>query len=212
MRIQDILEEMAYPKSFNMEEFKSLSSFKKRLDYANMHLPRKLGSGSARTVFQIDDEKVLKVAKNKKGFAQNEVEEDFYLQGFDIIAKVYDFDQENHSYLEMELAKKITKKRFKDLVGLSLKEVSDYLHNLKVMYNTKGKTKYDRVVEVPDDIEENPFIQELRDIVLSYEIPLPGDLARESSYGEVMRDGKPTIVIVDFGLTSGVYDDFYKKV
>ena len=102
MKIQELLQEMAYPKSFNMEEFKSLTSFKKRLEYANTHLPRKIGSGSARTIFQIDDEKVLKLAKNNKGYHQNKVEEDFYLQGFDIIAKVYDFDQENHSYLETE--------------------------------------------------------------------------------------------------------------
>ena len=212
MKIQELLQEMAYPKSFNMEEFKSLTSFKKRLEYANTHLPRKLGSGSSRTIFQIDDEKVLKLAHNKKGFAQNEVEEDFYLQGFDIIAKVYDFDQDNHTYLEMELAKKITKKRFKQLVGVSLEDVWNYLYNFRIQYNLKGVSRYDRIKEVPEGIEENPFVQELKDIVLSYDMMVPGDFGRESTYGEVMRDGNPTVVIIDFGLTNSVYDDFYKKV
>ncbi len=212
MKIQELLQEMAYPSSFNMEHFKSLTSFKKRLEYANTHLPRKIASGSARTIFQIDDEKVLKVAKNNKGYHQNEVEEDFYLQGFGIIAKVYDFDQENHTYLEMELAKKVTKKRFKQLVGLSLEDVWNYLYNLRIQYNLKGRSRYDTIKELPEDIDENFFIQELMDIVLSYDMVVPGDFGRESTYGEVIRDGKPAIVIVDFGLTNSVYDDFYKRV
>lgn len=212
MKIQELIQEMAYPKSFNMEEFKSLTSFKKRLEYANTHLPRKIASGSARTVFQIDDEKVLKLAKNNKGFAQNQIEEDFYLQGFDIIAKVFDFDEDNHTYLEMELAKKITKKRFKQLVGVSLEDVWNYLYNLRIQYNLTGVSRYDRIKEVPEDIEENSFIQELKDIVLSYDMVVPGDFGRESTYGEVMRDGQPTVVIIDFGLTNSVYDDFYKRV
>lgn len=212
MKLQELLQEMAYPQSFNLEELKSLKSFKKRVEYANTHLPRKIASGSARTIFQIDDEKVLKLAYNNKGYAQNEVEEDFYLQGFDIIAKIFDYDEENHTYLEMELAKKVTKKRFKQLVGLSLEDVWNYLYNLRIEYNLKGKSKFDRVKEVPEDIEDNPFIQELRDIVLSYDMVVPGDFGRESTYGEVIRDGNPTIVIVDFGLTNRVFDDFYKKV
>lgn len=212
MKFQELLQEMAYPKSFNLDELKSLKSFKKRVEYANTHLPRKIASGSARTIFQIDDEKVLKLAHNNKGYHQNEVEEDFYLQGFDIIAKVYDFDQENHTYLEMELAKKVTKKRFKQLVGISLEDVWNYLYNLKIQYNLRGVSKYDRVKEIPEDIEENVFVQELKDIVLSYDMMVPGDFGRESTYGEVIRDGKPAIVIVDFGLTNSVYDDFYKRV
>jgi hypothetical protein len=212
MKIQELIQEMAYPKTFNMEEFKNIKSFKKRLEYSNTHLPRKLGSGSARTVFQIDDEKVLKLAHNNKGYHQNQIEEDFYLQGFDIIAKVFDFDEDNHTYLEMELAKKITKKRFKQLVGVSLEDVWNYLYNLRIQYNLTGVSRYDRIKEVPEDIEENSFIQELKDIVLSYDMQVPGDFGRESTYGEVMRDGQPTVVIIDFGLTNRVYDDFYKRV
>lgn len=33
-----------------------------------------IGNGSSRMVFQISDERVLKVAKNAKGIAQNEAE------------------------------------------------------------------------------------------------------------------------------------------
>ena len=61
----------AYPTSFNIEEFKQLKSFNQRIQYCEQHLQR-ISSGSSRIVYKIDDEKVLKLAKNKKGLAQNE--------------------------------------------------------------------------------------------------------------------------------------------
>lgn len=207
----DYLQEMAYPKSFNMEEFKTIPSFKKRLEYANTHL-KKIASGSARTIFQIDDEKVLKLAKNKKGIAQNEVETDLYLQNFDILARVFDFDDDNYTWLEMELAKKTTKGRFKKLLGFTVEDVWNYLFNLRIQYNLKGKTRFDSIKELPDGLDEQPFIQELMDVVMSYDFIVPGDFGRISTYGEVDRNGEPQIVIIDFGLTNGVYDNFYSRV
>ena len=61
------IDEMAYPTSFNMGEFKSIKSYKGKLDYAKQHLLGKLGAGSSRAVFKVDDEKVLKIALNEKG-------------------------------------------------------------------------------------------------------------------------------------------------
>lgn len=211
---KEYLAEMAYPKSFDMEYFKSLSSFAAKLRYADTYL-QKMASGSARTIFQIDDEKVLKLAKNKKGIAQNRVECDFYLQGFDCLAKVYDFDKEDNTFLEMELAKKITKSRFKQLLGFSLDDINDYLYNMAIQYNLKGiyrQTARMRDIKNIEALEESNFIDELRDVILSYGMVVPGDFDRISTYGEVLRDGEPTVVVIDFGLTNGVYDDFYKRV
>lgn len=211
-KLTDYLQEMAYPASFDMEEFKAINTFKKKLEYANIHL-EKMASGSARTIFKIDDDKVLKVAKNKKGVAQNEVETDFFLQNYDSIAKIFDFDDEGFSFLEMELAEKLKPSRFKKLTGLTPQDIWDYLYNLKITYNLKGKSKYDQMREIKiENIEDNPLIEDLRDLILSYDMAVPGDLGRISSYGEVDRNGTPTVVIVDFGLSNGVFDDFYKKV
>lgn len=206
------IQEMAYPSSFDMTHFKSIPSFRGRLEYANTHL-KKLGSGSARTIFQIDNEKVLKLAKNKKGIAQNEVESDFYLQHYDCVARVYD-REENNQWIEMELPKKVSSKRFKQLLRFSVDDVWNYLYNLKIKYNLKGKNRYDVMRDIPniEELEESNFIQELQDMVLSFDLMVPGDFGRESTYGEVIRNGEPTIVIIDFGLTNTVYDDFYKRV
>ena len=66
-----IISEMAYPASFNMEEFKSLKSFAKRMEYCKSRLPR-LGAGSSRVVFRVDDDKVLKLAKKRKSGIKKE--------------------------------------------------------------------------------------------------------------------------------------------
>jgi hypothetical protein len=47
-------------------------------------------------------------------------------------------------------------------------------------------------------------------ILADYDFPDIGDMTRLSTYGEVIRDGKPKIVLVDFGLTNTVFDDFYR--
>lgn len=67
---KNIIGEMAYPVSFNFDEFKSLKSFAQRVRYCDEHL-QKLGSGSSRIVYVVDNDKVLKLAKNKKGLAVN---------------------------------------------------------------------------------------------------------------------------------------------
>ena len=73
--IQKELEE-DYPINWNVEDFKKLNSFNKRIQYCEEKLTR-ISSGSSRIVYKIDESKVLKLGKNKKGIAQNEAEIDF---------------------------------------------------------------------------------------------------------------------------------------
>ena len=54
-----------YPSSWNIEEFANLKSFNQRKNYCEQNL-RRISSGSGRIVYQVDNEKVLKLAKNKK--------------------------------------------------------------------------------------------------------------------------------------------------
>ena len=67
---ETVMDEMAYPVGFNMKTLISLPSFAKRLQYCMQYL-KKIGAGSSRVVFAVDNEKVLKVAKNEKGIEQN---------------------------------------------------------------------------------------------------------------------------------------------
>ena len=84
-----ICNEMAYPVGFSMETMLSLNSYSARVRYCDQHL-QKIGQGSSRIVYDVDGEKVLKVAKNKKGIAQNEAESEDWLQSYDCFAKVFE--------------------------------------------------------------------------------------------------------------------------
>ena len=199
-----------YPQSFDMEYFKTLTSFAQRINYCTEHL-QKLASGSSRVVFKIDDEKVLKLAKNKKGLAQNEVEIDYsHYDGLEgILAKVFDYE-ENNLWLEMELAVRAKKSDFKKIVGFSFDDYSSALFNHEIDAGNSriryGKMDLDK--DVLDEMWENEFMQDMFDLIGTYGIP-SGDLRRVSSYGIVKRNGEDTIVLVDYGLTSDVYQDYY---
>ena len=110
---KELIGEMAYPSSFDFDVFKSLKSFNKRVQYCEQHLTR-ISSGSSRIVYLVDDDKVLKLAKNQKGIAQNNVEislgnERYYT----CFADVYDYDN-NGLWLEMEYCRKAKKSDLKE--------------------------------------------------------------------------------------------------
>ena len=196
-----------YPSSWNIEEFKKLNSFAKRVEYCNAHLKR-ISSGSSRIVYMVDNEKVLKLAKNKKGLAQNEVEIEYsgYYDIENIVAKVFESD-ENNLWVEMELAKKVTPNIFKNVVGVSFE---DYAAAMHYHYHTNIKpSRYSpKKPENMDELWENEFIYSMLDFMANYDIPV-GDLGRLSTYGLVKRDGHDTIVMIDYGLTNDVYGTYY---
>jgi hypothetical protein len=197
-RIKEIMsiDEMAYPVDFNFEEFRNIKSFAGRLAYAKKMLMGKVGAGSGRAVFRIDDEKVLKVAMNQKGVAQNEAESDWGAQQYDVVAKVFESDRED-TWIEMEIAKKVSPSRFSQLTGTNPDELGKWLENKKD--RNDGRTP--RWSNLPD-LNENEFAVGLLRFVLDYGYPVSGDFGVISSYGEVIRDGQPRIVVIDFGYNS----------
>lgn len=130
--VEEPLEEMAYPINFNLEEFSRIPTFSGRKKYCDERL-QKIGTGSSRIVYRVDDEKALKIAKNKKGIAQNEHEADWGRNNYDIFAKIYEADENNYTWIEMELASKIKPSDFKRLVGVSWAEVCltiEYIYDI----------------------------------------------------------------------------------
>jgi hypothetical protein len=207
--IENIIDE-DYPTSFNIEEFKTLKSFNARIKYCEEHLKR-ISSGSSRIVYMIDDEKVLKLAKNKKGIAQNEVEisygGDYTLDG--IVAEVYESD-ENALWLEMQLAKKITPISFKQITGWDFNDYANIIYNYGIESGNAGR--YASKKSVPDELTEkaweDDFTRGIFDYIGNYGVPA-GDLTRLSTYGIVSENGTDSVVIIDYGLTHDVYKSFY---
>lgn len=82
----------AMSENFSFDMLKSIRSLRGRLKYCKKHLGLPLGKGSSRICFQLDDDRILKLAINNKGIAQNEVEgrPDWYLDAMDIKPTVFD--------------------------------------------------------------------------------------------------------------------------
>ena len=201
MRFKNYLTEMAYPTTFNSDHFKALRTPTARKKYANEKLLGKLGQGSSRAVFKIDDDKALKVAINVKGYGQNEAEYnifDHYSKR--IVAEIFDGDFESFTWIESEIAPKPTIKEFRDITGLASPELV-----WKYAFNVHESGNYD----IPDEVKENEFANDIVELIGNYGLPI-GDFGRLSSYGKAMRDGKPTIIVTDYGLTKDVLDTYYR--
>ena len=199
-----------YPIEFDMEYFKKLNSFNKRIKYCEAKLYR-ISSGSSRIVYRVDDEKVLKLAKNQKGLAQNEVEISFgndYAIG-EIIAKTFDHHPQN-LWVEMELAEKLSKGKFKQITGFNC---GDYC-NAVIKYGNAVNHRLNRMTaDIDPDLleqmwEDYDFCYEIFDFIGNYGLPV-GDLLRLSTYGVVKRDGGEQVVIIDYGLTEEVNTTYY---
>lgn len=187
-----------------LEELDSLPSFNQKIHFADQHLNR-IGSGSGRIVYDIDGNKVLKLAKNKKGIAQNQEEINIagYHDNEDIITKIYEYD-ENGSWIVAEKAKKVTSKRIKELTGIpNLNTFGYYL--LNILGSHRGFHIDDNVKE---SLDNNEWAQEVLNFAGNYGQHV-GDFRRPSSYSEVNRDGTPQIVITDYGLSDEVYSTHY---
>ena len=88
----------AYPLEFSMEKFNAISSYRGKVKYAQSLLKR-ISSGSSRIVYLIDDTKVLKLAKNRKGLAQNEIEADWSKFNYGITAEVFECDTDKYFWV-----------------------------------------------------------------------------------------------------------------
>lgn len=199
--IQKYIEE-DYPSSFNMEKFKSITSFNGRIKYATEHLQR-LSSGSSRIVFKIDEEKALKLAKNKKGLAQNEVEHNYSTDHYinPLFADVYDVHPQ-YQWIEMELAKKLTTSRFQQLTGHNFKDFAN-----AILYFDKSRQSGLNPYEKPekyDEYWEDEFIYDVFQYVGNYDVP-SGDIARISSWGDFGDEVK----LIDYGLDNNVSNEYY---
>ncbi len=200
------MDEANWPSSFDMEHFKALTSFKARMDYCQAHLTR-IGGGTGRMVYQIDDQTVIKLAKNAKGVAQNEAEdnEEIQRQYDHIITKVLD-RHPNHLWVESEMAKKVTRNRFKELSGgISIEDVGEWMTNYELMRNG-SRTKSSQDPEISDRIWNNEFFYDVGDMANVMNIRF-GDFGVLSSYGELNGELK----VVDYGISSDVYSTHYER-
>ena len=126
-----------------LPEFLNINTYAGRLRYADEKLPR-IGSGTGRRVYDIDGEKVLKLAMNAKGVAQNGAEAGagYYRDTQNVVTEVFD-NADDDTWLIAEKAKKVTKKR--------IEEVED-IPSLEKLYNFLREVEYS---QKPQQYQQN---------------------------------------------------------
>jgi hypothetical protein len=198
-----------YPVNFDIFQFKNLRSYAEKLRYAEEHLGNPIGRGSARVVYRVDNDKVLKLAKNKKGIAQNEAEinwaDDYYFGN--MLAKIFDYDRDNSYWTEMEIAYRATINDFKRLWGINFKDLWIYLKN-KNSENNGQRSMFHIDPELKEQLDNNEYVMNLVDFMMNSNSP-DGDLSKLNSWGRVHRPDGDELVLIDFGLTNDVYQSYY---
>lgn len=204
------LDEAPIPDDWDKGVFSDSGSFRGMLRHA-IERSTKIGTGSSRVAFQIPfegRETILKIAKNKKGLAQNEAEvdalaNDWYLKKLNITIPIIDYDEtsERPRWIHMEKASKVSPSEFRRITGGSPDDLIAYAlyasgRIAKGYYGDKNKIN-------PDADVVSSFV----DYVGSYTHHPVGDYTRLANWGLY----KGNLVIIDIGLTDDVYSSHYRR-
>lgn len=216
--ITKIMSEAPLPDDWDRDIYNDRVPFKKRIEYAKERAQR-LGQGSSRVAFEVPYQgrkTVLKIAKNKKGAAQNEAEAQFLSDGYlrrsygHWMIPIIDYDEENAqpTWIHTEFGEKIrTYKQLEKLLGVDpflLIRYAEHLSGKKsLFYLLRFKQN---VQSLPEDKQE--IVSDLVDFfmeLLHMGVEL-GDFSRAANWA--LYNGHP--VIIDIGLSSDVYEVHYK--
>lgn len=219
-QINDVLEsagmrplDEGYSNGFDIKVFSEIDSFKERIAYCNEYL-QKLGTGSSRIAYKIDNDRVLKVAKNQKGIAQNNAEIYGGLDMYpEIFAQIYDADYQNDMWIEMELATRVREQDFKDFFGMSSKEVFGVIGEIfAYTMNTQNRHKTENSERLYQELvvdEGSSWFYSMSMFIMDFSPKYIEDLYRFANWGVVMRDGSKHLVIIDNGLSDDVARQYY---
>lgn len=208
---ENILQLIEQTGNFDFEAFKSIKSFKNKIQYASTHLP-KLGAGSSRIVYDLGNDKVLKLAKNTKGIAQNEHEYDVSrsYDHLNVVPAVYDFD-ENYSWIVFDKIRPAKKSDIQQIIGVNFDDFVIY-----VAYKTQwsiggGKNNHfkDRFDHIDYNnkliLRENETVQNIIEVAVIFKLH-PNDLIRISTYGVSKNGG---LVLADAGGSLDIINKYY---
>lgn len=162
-------------------------------------------SGTGRLVYRISDTRVIKIAKNNAGLAQNGVEADWGIRNLGVAAEWYDVS-EDYVWIEAEFCKKAKVSDFREKTGHSFKYCCDCLR----YYNSQNQPRTFISYSKPEGYDETwdeDFLGSMYYYIGSFDVPV-GDLVRISSYG---INQKGEIVLTDTGLNNYVYEQYYNK-
>lgn len=196
---------------FSFEELENCESYLEKIDYAKQHLEL-LGEGISRNVFVLDEKRVIKFAKNEDGIFENNVEKNYSDSNWERLARVLEYD-EDFMWVVCEKSSPITEESFEQMTGINMDDFYNhlYMHRMIKMMPSGDSppSGYDLNLFIETklkDAEKNKLSKEINQ--KSDELGFfTGDIPRLDNLGIMERNGKPEIVIVDYG----AFDNKFRK-
>lgn len=231
--LQDILNDPLFSDvghTFSIETLKTMDwkNGSELIQYCENCNLYKLGEGASRAVYQIDDEKVIKIEKDKRFGTeqQNNQEVNAYRNCDDkmreFVPQIFDWDK-NHTYPMWIVAEQVltaTYADFQKILGIdfgsytSSADITQMKQDMQTYSKYPGKTinKYsfnlmdflesygDNDLELYyDQIKSNEWLKELYTL-LQNNIVCYWELENIENWGLVKRNGQPKLIILDIGI------------
>lgn len=222
MKSTEFMTEAPLPDHWDTAVFTPGNAIKKQVDYVLAN-SQKLGTGSSRIVTSIMYQgrpTALKIAKNKKGLAQNQAEFDIvndgYAKNLNIVIPLIDWDKENNPprWLQFEQAVKASEKKLCAImkctclvdVVMSAEIMSGSLPDPKGLNATAIRRRREEAGFTSEEDSDTfyDYANDLAALADSYNIELI-DFCRAQNWG--IYKGKP--VVIDIGFTSAVSSSYY---
>jgi hypothetical protein len=213
---------------------KQTSSLDKIIAAARKGLGKAVGEGSSRIVYSVSPDRILKVAMNDKGLAQNKAEVEIYDKGGrdpdSLVAQIFEYDGQ---YRAIEMEKAITstsnallEKAFENVSGIKniathpgyLDFSSATLPFALNKYLTPDPTNPNKlqlnaytIIFSKDEMSTEKaqhLVGQFKMLINKFHL-VPLDLAKEDSWGVVRRDGQLFPVLIDYGLSEQVFQKHY---
>lgn len=195
---------------FSLEELKSIGSFKNRYNYCVQMCGKPIGRGSSRVVFQLDDEKVLKLAFNRKGVAQNEAESDWGMQNYGVVPTLYEVD-DDYLYIITEFVLPAKEEDFQKVLGITFADFCWFVDMVYYQYaRRQPKLSNESWDKFNEFCENSDWLNQLNYMMSDYQLP-SGDLKRLANIGLCQRNGEAEMVILDNGFNDDVANQYYSR-
>lgn len=212
--VEKMIAEAPLPPDWDATVYSDNKSFASQLKYAKERASR-IGAGSSRVVFEIPFEgrpTVLKIAKNKKGLAQNSKEGDWSMHRMypSITLPIIDVDEkgEEPHWIHVEKADKMSKSQFKAITGFNFDVFGHVLQDSEKRRMPRSSFAIDWLYGMDEKevkaIQDSELFTDIEGLMADYDI-LAGDLTRINNWG--LYKGEP--VIIDLGFSSDVKKQHY---
>ncbi len=209
---------------FNPQELTHFPSLEEKEDFLNKVIRLQfLGAGSSRRVYRLDSKRVIKLAKGRSGIAQNQVEIEASQELGFIVAKVFDYDKKEMSWVISELVRPLkSKEEFYELTGIIFDDFEGFIYEIasgrtpesiiksfKLMANEQkpkfGESWYKKGIDSILNVEKSHFPKGILIAVKEKGMRTP-DLVQIYHWGKTPDQ---RVVLLDYGFTKEIENKYY---